>query len=163
MTSKLVTLSFALALSAFAMGCSHGKTATTDQDGAAAAIGDSGLGSSDDGKAYGMQTVHFAYDSNTLDAAAKQELAANAAILKDKPSVHVQIEGHCDERGGIQYNIALGERRATAVRKYLEDLGVPEARLETVSYGKERPLVRGSDDESYAKNRRAAFVVTQLK
>jgi peptidoglycan-associated lipoprotein len=162
MVPKLAAASVALTLCVFAAGCSHGKTASAEQD-SAAAIDTSGLGSSDDGKAMGLQTVHFPYDSSLLDATSKSELASNAAILKDKPAVHIQIEGHCDERGGVQYNIALGERRATAVKKYLEDLGVADARLETVSYGKERLLFKGSDEDSMAKNRRAAFVVTQLK
>jgi peptidoglycan-associated lipoprotein len=121
---------------------------------------DSELGSSDQGKAYGLQTIHFGYDSYLLAQDSKAQLTANAEILRSHPSVKVQIEGHCDSRGGIQYNIALGEKRADSVKKYLVDLGVPEGRLTTISYGKERPLVSGEDEASYAKNRRANFAIT---
>jgi peptidoglycan-associated lipoprotein len=160
MTAVLSVL--ALSLAVFGTGCSHAKPqqAVTDD---AAAIEAAGLGSSDDGKAYGMQTVHFAFDSNLLDTQARELLKADAAILAQKPGVAVQIEGHCDARGGIQYNIALGERRARAVRSFLVKQGIAASRLETVSYGKERPLVQGDSEEAYAKNRRAAFVVTTMQ
>src|ERR1700679_3182247 len=102
--------------------CSSKKEADEENPVPAAANADQNtdqLGDSDSGKAMGLQTVHFAYDSFTFDGPAKEVLKQNASILKDKPSMKIQIEGHCDEHGGIQYNIALGEKRANAVRKYL--------------------------------------------
>ncbi|MCM2279663.1 MAG: OmpA family protein [Oligoflexia bacterium] len=117
-------------------------------------------GDSDSGKALGLQTVHFPYDSFALDAEGKTVLAANAQILKDKSSVKIQIEGHCDQRGGIQYNIALGEKRANAVKNHLVEQGIPADRITTISFGKERPLDAGATEEAYGKNRRANFVIT---
>jgi peptidoglycan-associated lipoprotein len=118
------------------------------------------LGSSDEGKAMGLQTVHFAFDSFSLDAPSKGVLKNNASILKNNPSVKVQIEGHTDARGGVQYNIALGEKRANAVRSYLTDMGVNGDRISTVSFGKEHPVDSGSSEAAYSKNRRANFVIT---
>lgn len=117
-------------------------------------------GDSDHGGAMGLQTIHFPYDSFTLDAEAKATLKSNAQIMKDHPNLRVQIEGHCDQRGGIQYNIALGEKRANAVRGYMEDMGVSEDKVTVISYGKERPIDPANTDEAYAKNRRANFVIT---
>ncbi|OFZ55879.1 MAG: hypothetical protein A2428_06475 [Bdellovibrionales bacterium RIFOXYC1_FULL_54_43] len=117
-------------------------------------------GDSDSGKALGLQTVHFPYDSFILDNEAKAALKANADILKDKSSAKIQLEGHCDQRGGIQYNIALGEKRANATKKYLEDLGIAGDRITTISFGKERPIDPGMTEEAHAKNRRVNFVVT---
>jgi peptidoglycan-associated lipoprotein len=117
-------------------------------------------GDSDSGKAMGLQTVHFAYDSQALDSAAKDTLKANAEILKANMNVKIQIEGHCDQSGGIQYNIALGERRANSTKKYMVDQGVASDRITTISFGKERPADPGSSDEAHAKNRRANFVIT---
>ena len=118
------------------------------------------MGDSDSGKAFGLQTVHFGYDSFGLGEETKRQLKANAQILKDKPGLKVQIEGHCDERGGIQYNIALGEKRANAARKYLADAGIQSDRLTIISFGKERPLDSAQNETAFAKNRRANFAVT---
>lgn len=118
------------------------------------------LGDSDSGRANGLQTVNFEFDSFVLDEGAKDTIKANAQVLKDKKNLKVQIEGHCDQRGGIQYNIALGEKRANAVKKYLEDMGVTGDRLTTISYGKERPVDAAETEAAYAKNRRANFVIT---
>lgn len=117
-------------------------------------------GDSDSGTAAGLQTVNFPYDSFVLDEQGKATLAGNVQILKDKPSLAIQVEGHCDERGGIQYNIALGEKRANAVRRYLTSQGVQAERVTTISFGKERPVDQGKTEEAYAKNRRANFVIT---
>lgn len=117
-------------------------------------------GDSDSGKAMGLQTVHFPYDAFKLDSEAKAALTANAGILKANATVKIQIEGHCDQRGGIQYNIALGEKRANAAKKFLQDQGITDERITTISFGKERPLDQGTTDEAYAKNRRANFVIT---
>ena len=118
------------------------------------------MGDSDSGKAMGLQTIHFPYDAFTLDSEAKAMLKAASQILKDKPSIKIQIEGHCDIRGGIQYNLALGEKRANAVKKYLIEQGMKAPRLATISFGKERLVAQGETEEAHAKNRRANFVIT---
>jgi peptidoglycan-associated lipoprotein len=87
-------------------------------------------------------------------------VTANAALLKEFPTWMILIEGHCDERGTAEYNLALGERRAAAVMTYLVSLGVSPSRLRSVSYGKEFPFDPGHDDNAWAKNRRAQFVIT---
>ena len=94
-----------------------------------------------------------------MDGENKGNLDRNSEILSDKKSLKIEIEGHCDERGGIQYNIALGEKRANAVKKYLMDRGIGGSRLATVSYGKERPIDDSANDGAWAKNRRANFVI----
>ena len=81
--------------------------------------------------------------------------------MKDNPRTRVIIEGHCDERGTNEYNLALGDRRAFSAKTFLVDLGIDEARISTVSYGEERPLVRGEDEDAWAQNRRAHFVIKQ--
>jgi peptidoglycan-associated lipoprotein len=103
--------------------------------------------------------VFFEYDSDEITAAAEQNLAAKAAVLRANPGVRLRVEGHCDQRGSTEYNLALGQRRAEAVRAYLLNLGVDGARLSTLSYGKERPLQEGEGEESFARNRRAEFEV----
>lgn len=116
---------------------------------------------SDAGVAVGLKTVHFGYDKSSLDEEAKKEIAANADWMKKNPGARVQIEGHCDARGTIEYNVALGERRANTVKAYMVSLGVNSDRLSTISYGKEKPLVVGDTEEAYGKNRRANFVPAQ--
>jgi len=107
-----------------------------------------------------LKPAFFEYDSSELDATAQRALTDNAGVLKQYPTWTVTIEGHCDERGTPEYNLALGERRAVAARAYLMSLGIPADRLRTVSYGKEFPFDPGHDDSAYAKNRRAHFVIT---
>ncbi|MEQ1729616.1 MAG: peptidoglycan-associated lipoprotein Pal, partial [Vicinamibacterales bacterium] len=107
-----------------------------------------------------LKPAFFDYDSSELSAETQRALTDNAALMKSNPAWAVTIEGHCDERGTPEYNLALGERRAVAARAYLISLGIPESRLRTVSYGKEFPFDPGHDDAAYAKNRRAHFVVT---
>ena len=104
-------------------------------------------------------TVNFGYDSYYLEPAALAILKEQAAILKNNPDTKVVIEGHCDERGTREYNIALGERRANAVKNFLALQGVNSSNISVISYGKERPLVIGNDNASMAKNRRAVTVV----
>lgn len=113
---------------------------------------------SDSGKIAGLSTVYFDYDKATLTPETLKTLKANAAWMKTNANVNLQIEGHCDARGSIEYNLALGERRAKAVRAELIKLGIKADRLSIVSYGKERPLVMGDTEKAYAKNRRANFV-----
>ena len=106
----------------------------------------------------GLQRVYFDFDQYTLSDDAKAALEANAAFLMAKPSVQIKIDGHCDERGSDEYNLALGEKRALAVMNYLVSLGVAKERLSVISYGEERPLVAASTAEAYAQNRRAEFI-----
>jgi peptidoglycan-associated lipoprotein len=107
-----------------------------------------------------FQPVFFAFDSSEIDGPAQQALNANAEIMKKYPTWVVTIEGHTDERGTAEYNLALGERRAMAARTYLVSLGLSGDRLRTVSYGKEFPFDPGHDEAAWAKNRRAQFVLT---
>ena len=107
-----------------------------------------------------MRVAYYDYDSAELSAEARAALDANAAVLKKYPSWTVTIEGHCDERGTAEYNLALGERRAVAAQSYLVALGIPASRVKTVSYGKEFPFDPGHDEAAWAKNRRAHFVIT---
>ena len=107
-----------------------------------------------------LKPVFFEYDSSDITAEAKSQLDSNAATLKRYASWSITIEGHCDERGTAEYNLALGERRAVAARAYLVSLGIPADRLRWVSYGKEFPFDPGHDENAYVKNRRAHFVIT---
>ena len=107
-----------------------------------------------------LKPVYFELDSSELSAANQKSLDANAALLKRYSSWAVTVEGHCDERGTAEYNLALGERRAIAARAYLVSLGIAADRLRTVSYGKEFPFDPGHDETAFAKNRRAHFVIT---
>ncbi len=112
-------------------------------------------GSQEDLQQAAGDMVFFGFDRYDLSAEARATLEAQARWMAQNPSVDLIIEGHCDERGTREYNLALGERRATAAKNYLVALGVSSGRLETVSYGKERPMVLGNDAEAWAKNRRA--------
>jgi peptidoglycan-associated lipoprotein len=149
-----------------AVGCASNKPKNAQDDAALGANGaNDGLtlelnGDSDSNKAGGLQTVYFAFDSSNLDSDTKEAVKANAEFLKSNANVDIQVEGHCDERGGRQYNLALGERRAKAVRDYLVALGVASKRISTISYGNERPKAEGNDESAWSQNRRANFVVT---
>jgi peptidoglycan-associated lipoprotein len=107
-----------------------------------------------------LQPVFFEFDSAEMSSDGQAVLTKNAEMLKKNPTWVVSIEGHCDERGTAEYNLALGERRALAARAYLVSLGIQPDRLRTVSYGKEFPFDPGHSEGSWAKNRRAHFVVT---
>ncbi len=117
-------------------------------------------GDSDSNKAGALKTVYFDFNSAGLSGDTKDSLNNNAQFLKSNPAVKVQVEGHADERGGVQFNLALGEKRAKVVREYLAGLGVEASRITTISLGKEKPVSFGHDEESWSKNRRANFVVT---
>ena len=106
-----------------------------------------------------MQPVFFDFDSFALRDDARSTLDANARLLRDNTSAKIVIEGHCDERGTVEYNQALGERRAQAARDYLVQAGIPDSRVQTLSYGKERPFEPGHDESAWAKNRRAHFTL----
>lgn len=106
----------------------------------------------------GLERIHFDYDKALIKAEFEPVLKGNAAWLSSHPSTNVTVEGHCDERGTNEYNIALGDRRAGAARKYLNNLGVSGNRLSTVSYGEERPMSSCHDEGCWWQNRRAEFV-----
>jgi len=106
-----------------------------------------------------LSTIYFAFDDYSLSEQAEKKLIENAAWLINNPNKTIIIEGHCDERGTEEYNIALGERRANSAKKYLINLGVNPDQLSTISYGEERPADSGHDEDAWAKNRRAEFVM----
>ena len=108
-------------------------------------------------KRFENQNIHFQFDSAELSSMAKMILKEKADWLKDNYAATVTIEGHCDERGTTEYNLALGERRASAAKAYLVNLGIAASRLNTISYGEERPIDYGKNEEAYRKNRRAQF------
>lgn len=131
-----------------------------DASGAAAADSGNATQTPAESASSDLQTVYFDFDSYRITADGKSALKANADYMKSNPTAEVQIEGHCDERGTTEYNLALGERRANAARKYLTGLGIAKKRISTISYGKERPQDPGHDESAWSKNRRAAFVIT---
>ncbi|WP_298437432.1 peptidoglycan-associated lipoprotein Pal [Geobacter sp.] len=106
-----------------------------------------------------LQTIYFDFDASTLTDAARSSLARNAEVLKKNATAKIQIAGNCDERGSDEYNLALGEKRAQAAKKYLVTMGVAAERLTTISYGKEKPADAGHDEAAWAKNRRDDFDV----
>jgi peptidoglycan-associated lipoprotein len=111
------------------------------------------------GTAFVDENIHFAFDSAVLSDQARQILNSKGDYLRTNPGVTVTVEGHCDERGTNAYNIALGERRAESAKNFLVDLGIRANRLNTTSYGEERPIAMGQNEASWAKNRRAQFVI----
>ena len=110
-------------------------------------------------KAFVAEAVYFDFDEYAIKADAQGKLDGLGGHLKTNASVSVQIEGHCDERGSQEYNLALGERRANSVKNYLSQLGVDGGKLSTISYGEERPAADGHDESAWGKNRRAEFVI----
>jgi peptidoglycan-associated lipoprotein len=135
-----------------------------------AATGEKGLEASWERKKYpGMEgeflessllkDIHFDFDQYDLTPKAREILSRNAGLLLKHPQVTIQVEGHCDERGTIEYNLALGERRSNSAQQYLVSLGVSPNRISTISYGEEMPVDLGHHEEAWAKNRRAHFIV----
>lgn len=104
--------------------------------------------------------VFFEFDSANLDDASKAALSANVAIMQAHADVKIEVQGHCDERGTTEYNVALGDKRAETVQRYMTALGVSTSRINTVSYGEERPLASGSTEVAWSQNRRAEFRIT---
>jgi len=163
---KAVVVTFAV-LSLFAAGCS-GKKKPGPGD-AGSDLSDQKLpeGSSLDAYQKGLRPpgdsgplkdIHFAFDSYELDESARQTLRDSADWLKDNGSVRIEIEGHCDERGTVEYNLALGAKRAKAAKDYLVSLGIPSDRMSTISYGEELPLCSEHTESCWAENRRCHFV-----
>jgi peptidoglycan-associated lipoprotein len=118
-------------------------------------------GDSDTNRAGALKTVYFDFNSSSIAGSTQETLNGNVDFLKANPAVKVQVEGHADERGSVQFNLALGEKRAKGVREYLISQGVAGNRVTTISIGKEKPVSFGHDEESWSKNRRANFVVTE--
>jgi len=110
---------------------------------------------------FNNQTIFFAYDSSQISGEAARILKIKADILKRHPQYTAMIEGHCDEWGTIEYNLALGDRRASAARDYLIELGIEPERIQIISYGEERPLDPGHNEEAWAKNRRDTFTLVR--
>ena len=106
-----------------------------------------------------LATIYFAYDSAELSETARRTLSANALWLKNNAAANLVIQGHCDERGTIEYNLALGERRASSVRDYLDTLGVARNRVRVITYGEEKPVDPGHSESAWSKNRRGAFIL----
>lgn len=151
-------------------GCKTAKTTGDDSSNGSSSQSDSQnnptngdentLGDSDSGKAMGLKTIYFPLDAYDFDEEGKASLQSNIEILKSKSTLKIQVEGHCDQRGGVQYNIALGEKRANAVKNALKAAGISADRIAIISYGKEKPVDAGLNEAAYAKNRRANFAVT---
>lgn len=105
------------------------------------------------------QDIHFGFDSSELSPMSKTLLKEKALWMEENPTALITVEGHCDDRGTTEYNLALGERRALAAKSFLVNLGISESRLATISYGEERPLALEANEAAWAKNRRAHFVI----
>ena len=105
------------------------------------------------------EDIYFEFDKSSLDSMAQDVLSRKSDWMRDNPDVVISIEGHCDERGTNEYNLALGEKRAESAKSFLVDLGIDAYRISTVSYGEERPEDDGHNEEAWAKNRRAHFVI----
>jgi peptidoglycan-associated lipoprotein len=115
-----------------------------------------------DGKLeFKAEIVYFAFDDSTLTPEGMARLDAIAAHMKTNTKEKLKVEGHCDDRGSVEYNLALGQRRAESVRKYLETIGIGADRLQAVSFGSEKPAVQGKGEEAWSKNRRAEFAFAQ--
>jgi len=106
-----------------------------------------------------LKDIHFDFDKYDIRSEDVEILKGNAALLLKNPRVKIQIEGHCDERGTVEYNLALGERRANSAKKYLISFGISADRISTISYGEEKPLDPGHHEEAWSKNRRAHFII----
>ena len=106
-----------------------------------------------------LKDIHFDFDKYDIRPGDTEVLRENAALLTKNNTLKIQIEGHCDERGTIEYNLALGERRASSVKKYLISLGIKADRISVISYGKEKPLDPGHNEEAWTKNRRGHFII----
>lgn len=157
-----------LSLLTLVVSCSSKKTTeNVDNKANAAPVSDTAVdqtpmsfdaAGSDSGKIDGLSSINFEYDKANLTETAKKTLVANANWMKSRATTNIQIEGHSDNRGTIEYNLALGERRAQTVKNYIVGLGIAANRVSIISYGEEKPLATGDNEAAYAKNRRANFV-----
>jgi peptidoglycan-associated lipoprotein len=165
--SKSAFLGAALALVLSASACSsknkggadgEGDGSISESDLDAQREGRFGSGSIPSAEGEGMfRDIHFDYDSTAIDTSAQSDLSYNVDVLDKNPGVRVVLEGHCDERGTVEYNMALGAERARAVKSALVSMGVTSSRIETISYGEEVPLDPAHDEDAYLKNRRVHF------
>jgi peptidoglycan-associated lipoprotein len=144
------------------------STSTTTQGSGLNPLGEEGgMGTTDfavsdaSGEGGPLTDIYFDYDQATLSDAARAALEKHARWIQARPTARITVEGHCDERGTVEYNLALGDRRAQVTRDYLVGLGVPKNRLNAVSFGKERPVDPGHEEGAWAKNRRAHFAVAR--
>jgi len=157
---KLVSFLVVLAVA----GCSSSKKVETTEDSLAGNNMTAGAlnlnGDSDNNTAGGISTIYFDFNSANLTQESKATLTSNGEFLKANPTVAVQIEGHCDERGGVQYNLALSEKRSKSVKDFLKALGISDKRMTAIGYGKEKPVDLSQTESAWAKNRRANFVIT---
>lgn len=168
MTLSLRMLMLPLLLTfALSIGGCGGNAKTGDVDATDAAVDDLGASQefelnadSDSGKAGGLRSIYFDFNSASLTTDSIDALNTNADLLKSNEKIEIQVEGHCDERGGVQYNLALGDKRAKTVKDYLISLGVESTRVDTISFGKDRPVAFGHDEGAWSQNRRGNFVVT---
>lgn len=152
---SLVSL-FVISIGFSFQGCSKKQVKKDGEETTA----EGGTGKIEIGDSGGLKTVHFEFDTFSLTEETRETLKDNAQWLKDHKNIKVQVEGHCDSRGTQEYNLALGQKRSEAVRKYLADLGVGVKRLSTLSYGEEKPIDSEETEEAWTKNRRAQFVIT---
>ena len=106
-----------------------------------------------------LDDIYFTYDSHQLSDRAEEVLSLNSEWLRANPAIRIEVEGHCDERGTVEYNLALGARRATSVRDFVVSLGIPADRVTTISYGKELPVCSDDSEGCWSENRRAHFVI----
>lgn len=175
MMKHIFNVIVALAVSVILAGCGGGaavqpETPVEDQSVGGAEMGAAG-GTEAEGSMLGGDTqlamaaqrpdnirVHFEFDSSAIDTEARAIIEAHAAYLAANPEISVSLEGHCDERGTREYNLALGERRGSSVERMLRLLGVPSDRVTKISYGEERPLAMGHDESSWRLNRRVEFL-----
>jgi len=150
-------------LSALALLSACNSTSTGDNNGTGhgGRYSKDGYGNSTGELARGVpDRIFFDYDSSVVNSEGEATLQKQATYLRGKPGLDITVEGHCDERGTREYNLALGERRASAAKNYLVSLGVPADRIQTISYGKERPAVTGDDESAWSQNRRAVTVTS---
>lgn len=167
MTRRPIHLLLAATALVTVAGCAHRPRAIPPGPGDAGAGADANAGGgaiapgsrADFERSVTSNTIHFALDSYDIDAESRAILDAQAQWLVRYPQVPVSLEGHADERGTREYNLALGDRRANAAKNYLVARGVVASRISTISYGKERPIALGSDEASWAQNRRAVTIV----
>ena len=160
----------AVAMAGFLFTLTQGCAGKKDSAGAGAGSGgsegsDSGISESDaeggDTGRDGMPIVYFDFDQYSIRSQDQSRLKSAADMLQKEANARLTIEGHCDERGSVEYNLALGERRARAVKSYLQKLGVDSKRLNTISYGEERPATTSSDEGAWSKNRRAELITNR--
>lgn len=159
--SKISLLTISALTLCFAAGCASKKkmdnsSMTTAANNAATETFDPA--GSDSQKIDGLHTIHFSFDKSGLNQDDKKLLDQNVTWMTQHPNTKIQIEGHCDQRGSIEYNLGLGERRAKAAQSYMMSQGINQSRLSVISYGKEKPISTGDTDADYAKNRRDNFV-----